>query len=293
MTIIDAVTKLIIGEKLVKFDDFDNTTILTFFQEKLKGLPVEVIITDGRQGYSDIIEAVGAIHHRCFFHVMQNLMTPLQKRINTLERAIEKNLKDITENEEMINEIRKKYKGIKGRTRKDDKKRIKDNTKRDQLEKENKKLDKEIKSYQNELNEYNYNMERIQNIWKSKTKKEARRRINTIYNQRKHLLPIIKTFIKKVKKNTEVLINHLEDPNIPATNNIVENYYRTTLPRKHKRIYRTLEGLKKRIKLEQLIWTHRIVLKQDTHIDNNIIYTQTEQIIPPPLQIRDVLLYIN
>ena len=38
------------------------------------------------------------------------------------------------------------------------------------------------------------------------------------------------------------MLNHLENESIPATNNTVENYYRTTLPRKHKRIYRTLKG---------------------------------------------------
>lgn len=98
-----------------------------------------------------------------------------------------------------------------------------------------------------------------------KTKKEARRRINTLYNERNHHSSIIRKFIKKIKKNTEILINHIEEPNIPATNNIVENYYRTTLPRKHKRIYRTLEGLKRRIKLEQLIWTHKNSTKRRLH----------------------------
>ena len=69
-----------------------------------------------------------------------------------------------------------------------------------------------------------------------------------------------------MKKDLDILINHIGNKDIPATNNIVENYYRTTLPQKHKRIYRTLKGLKKRIKEQQIRWIHRQVLKQKTNI---------------------------
>lgn len=31
------------------------------------------------------------------------------------------------------------------------------------------------------------------------------------------------------------MLNHIEDPEIPATNNTIENYYRTTLPRSQKK----------------------------------------------------------
>ena len=77
-----------------------------------------------------------------------------------------------------------------------------------------------------------------------------------------------------MRKNLEILINHIEDDEIPATNNTVENYYRTTLPRKQKRIYRTIEGAYKRIKEQQLRWTHRIVLNQkDKPLNQKTTYT--------------------
>ena len=57
-----------------------------------------------------------------------------------------------------------------------------------------------------------------------------------------------KKLYRKMNKHLYMLINHIGKKNIPATNNIVENYYRITLPGKHKRIYRTLKGLIKRIK---------------------------------------------
>ena len=75
-----------------------------------------------------------------------------------------------------------------------------------------------------------------------------------------------------MNKNLDKLINHIGNKKIPSTNNVVENYYRTTLPRKHKKIYRTLKGLLKRIKEEQIRWTHRIVLKQNTNINKDTQY---------------------
>ncbi|AWX33476.1 hypothetical protein [Methanosphaera sp. BMS] len=62
------------------------------------------------------------------------------------------------------------------------------------------------------------------------------------------------------------------DTEIPATNNTIENYYRTTLPRSQKRIFRTLKGLKRRTREQQIRWTHRIVLKQNTPINMNTVY---------------------
>ena len=82
LTLIDYHNKLIIGDFLVCEEDYNNQTIQEFLEESLKDQPVEVIVTDGRKGYKSIIEAVGAIQHRCFFHIMQNLMTPLTKYIN-------------------------------------------------------------------------------------------------------------------------------------------------------------------------------------------------------------------
>ncbi|MBE6488723.1 MAG: hypothetical protein E7Z86_08415 [Methanosphaera stadtmanae] len=65
------------------------------------------------------------------------------------------------------------------------------------------------------------------------------------------------------------MLNHILDEEIPATNNTVENYYRTTLPRSQKRIYKTLQGLKKAIKIAKIRWTHRNVLKETDNIDLN------------------------
>ena len=110
------------GDFLVCEEDYNNQTIQEFLKESLKDQPVEVIVTDGRQGYKTIIEAVGAIQHRCFFHIMQNLMTPLTKYINKKNKKIRTLEGKIEENQEKIANIRANKKNHPGRTPYSDKK---------------------------------------------------------------------------------------------------------------------------------------------------------------------------
>ena len=98
MTIIDAHTRLIINNQIIKREDFTKETIKKYFKESLKGLKLNTIITEGYSVYPEIIEEIGAKHHSCTFHMMQRLMLPLQKHINkrnrnikSLEEQIEKN----------------------------------------------------------------------------------------------------------------------------------------------------------------------------------------------------------
>lgn len=272
LTIIDYKNKLIMGDEIVSEEDFNDKTIENFLKTKLENQPLKCIVTDGRQGYKTIIEAIGAIQHRCFFHIMQNLTTPLQKHINHLNRRIKTLNTQITKNETKIKNIKVNKKKYHGPIPKKDKKTRKQHAKIKQLYDENKEAKKEIKQIEKELDDIDYDKTRIQNIWESKTIKQAKRRYNTIHNQKEHLNPIISKFLDKIEADIDIILNHIIDPEIPATNNTVENYYRTTLPRSQKRIFRTLNGLKRRIKEQQIRWTHRIVLKQNTPINKNTTY---------------------
>lgn len=109
-------------------------------------------------------------------------------------------------------------------------------------------------------------------IWDSKTVKEATRKFNTIYNQKDSLNSIIANFLKKIKTNIDIIFNHLENKDISATNNTIENYYRTTLPRFRKKVFRTLEGLQRAIREQKIRWTHRNVLNQNTPLNYNTTY---------------------
>ena len=86
MTLIDHKNKLIMYEYIVHKNDFNDTTIQNFLETAINTQPLKAIITDGRKSYKTIIEASGAIHHRCYFHLMKNLMTPLTKHTNKIQR---------------------------------------------------------------------------------------------------------------------------------------------------------------------------------------------------------------
>ena len=199
-------------------------------------------------------------------------MTPLQKQKNKIERRVKTLNQKIEDKTEKIKEIQNNKKKYIGPIPQSDKKTRRQHNQIKKLEQDIKKHRKEIKEKTKELKEINYNQERIQKIWDSKTIKQAQRRYNTLYHQKNYLNPIIAKFLDNIKPDLDVILNHLMDTEIPATNNIIENYYRTTLPRSQKRIFRTLKGLKRRIREQQIRWTHRIVLKQNTPINMNTVY---------------------
>ena len=124
------------------WEDYNNQTIQKFIEESLKDQPVEVIVTDGPKGYKSIIETVGAIQHRCFFHIMQNLMTPLTKYINRKNRRIKTLKGKIKENESKITNIKAIKKIYPGRTPYSDKKNNKTRKKNKKIRRQNKRLQK-------------------------------------------------------------------------------------------------------------------------------------------------------
>lgn len=98
MPIIDAHTRLIINDQIIRKEEFTKETIKKYFNESLKGLKLNTIITDGYSAYPEIIEEIGAKHHSCTFHIMQRLMIPLQKLLNKRNRSIKSLEKQIGKN---------------------------------------------------------------------------------------------------------------------------------------------------------------------------------------------------
>lgn len=269
MTLIDHLNKLIMYEYIVAQDEFNDNTIQNFLETAINTQPLKAIITDGRKSYKTIIEATGAIHHRCYFHLMKNLMTPLNKHTNKIRRKNKTIEEQITSKTTKIKNIEQNKKKYTGRIPLKDKKTNTQIQKIKTLKKAISTHKKEIRQNNKQLKKIQYDIERIQKIFTSKTYKEAKRRFNTIHNQKKGINKHITKFLEKIKPELETMLNHILDEEIPATNNTVENYYRTTLPRSQKRIYKTLQGLKKAIKIAQIRWTHRNVLKETDNIDLN------------------------
>lgn len=259
MTIIDNNTNLVINNELIHKDDFNQDTIQDFLERSLKGLEVNSITTDGNNSYPSIIEALGAIHHRCVFHIMKNLMDDIKKDIRVLENRIDTIDSTKDKNEARLRELDELDKGKSGRPSEEDKEWNKHIQEKKKLRRENSKLTTERSNKRKELRLYKTFKRRVSLIFKSKKEKTAINRYNKLLND-KRIPKKIKKFLERIEDIMPNLINHIENDNIPSTNNKVEGFYKITLPGCKKRIYRTIKGVERRMMLSQLRWTHRQVL---------------------------------
>lgn len=257
LTLLDAKNKIIIEDCVIPRDLFSKEYIKTFLEASLENLNVKTIITDGYRAYASIIDDLGFNHQRCTFHAMKNLMDKLIKKHNNINRKIKSLNKKISKLEKEIEDISAKYKGKKGRIRKDDKKRIKDNDKINDLKKELSDLKAKRKENANKLKTDDYYVKKISLIFKSKTEKTARKRFNDLYGKLDELPDEIRKFMKNLSKYIDKAIQHTINRQIPSTNNLIEGFYKTTLPGKIKRIYKTYRGLLLRITLNNIRWMKR------------------------------------
>ena len=260
LTLLDAENRLIIEDSVIPREFFTKNFIKEFLETSLRNLEVKTIITDGYRAYASIIDDLGFNHQRCTFHAMKNLMDKLIKKHSGLNRKIKTLNNEIMELEKEIKEISKKYKGRKGRTRKDDTKRVKDNKKKKNLNMKLSEKKAKRKKYTNKLKVDDALVKKISLIFKSKTEKTARKRFNALNEKLDELPKEIKAFIKNLSKYLDKAIQHTINRKIPSTNNLIEGFYKTTLPGKIKRIFKTYRGLLIRIKLNDIRWIKRCVI---------------------------------
>jgi hypothetical protein len=261
LVIIDANTKMPIADDLIISDDFNKEYVKTFLNKSLKDLPLKGIVTDGVNYYQELIDELGVPHQICSFHKMQNFMSLIYKTINRNSLQIKRKEEKKEKLNNKIFELKTQQGPVsKGRINKNDNKRIKTHDKIKNIEKEIRKLNNEIKDYKKENNELNNDKKKLSRLFKSKTTETAEKRFNEFKNNMGGLHESTKTFINRLSKTFERVTSHIKNKFLPSTNNVIENYFGTTLPKLLKRKYRTVEGFKRRIKLSNIRWIKRIVL---------------------------------
>ena len=155
------------------------------------------------------------------------------------------------------------------KTRKDDEKK----TKSQKMEKENKELKTENKKLKKEYNEYeNYN-ERISEIFKQDTIKKAKMRFNILNNQIDKLPDEIAKFIRKLGKNLDQVLSHIENKNIPNTNNWLELFFNIIFPKKYRNRFKTILGVTRFLRARKIKWHENIVLKEEIKIQKDTVWT--------------------
>ena len=265
LAIIDAVTNLIINDQVIYQEDFDKEFMEIFLKYSLEGLPKKILITDGHPAYPAIIERICIKQQLCIFHIIKNHQDKSIKKINKLERRIKTVETKVKENQAEINEIRQYSKGKTNKVNKDEKIRKRNIKRRKKLDAQNKKYRKELKEKRKELKEKKKINERIENMHDVDDQKGAKRRFNTLYNPLDQFDEDTQKFLKNLNKKFDKTIEYYKNPDIPRTNNKIEGYFKITLPKHLKRIYRTREGLIRWMRLQKIRWTERNVINQQSN----------------------------
>ena len=260
LTIIDAITNQIINDQTINKEEFTPEFIEIFLKYTLEKLPKKLLITDGHPTYPSIIEKICINHQLCIFHIIKNQRDPKFKKMNKLKRKEKSKNNQIDENQKEIKELNKCSKGKRGRKSKKNKKEIRKHNKKQKLEKENKKLRKQRNNIKKEYDTIEYNNERISNIYNAEDEKQARRRFNTIYNQKDHLDDELRRFLERLSKKFDKTITYYKNEIFPKTNNKIEGFFKITLPKHLKKKFRTTKCLKLKIRINVIRWNWRNVL---------------------------------
>ena len=281
LTILDDKTYMIINENIIPAENFDSYFIENFLRFSLKridektfetplypglvyslpDLKKDTLITDGLRSYPAIAKKLNFNHHKCIFHLIQTLTKETFKVINRLKSQNKKHKRTIKNNKETINRLKKIDAGKRGPIPHYDTARKKRKEKRDKLENKNKKIRNKIKKNKHIIHKYETYNERCSNIFKAETEFEARRRFRILYNQIRFLPDEFAKFLRNLSKDFDSTIQHIIRPEIPSTNNLIEGYFKITLPSHLKKIYRTEEGLKNRLRYSRIKWIKKMVLK--------------------------------
>ena len=263
LTLIDYKTRIILKDILIPRKLFNRNYIKSFIQDAIKGLDYHTIVTDGDRRYKKILEELGLNQQRCIFHSMQNLMVKINPVHNRLKRRIKTINKEIHEKEEKLAVLKKKYKGCVGKPKNEDKRRKNDIEKMNKLRAEISQFKAEKRKHKKHMKEDNKYVKKISRILKLKSFEKAVDNFEKIWEIKDDLSKEIRSHLMNLKKYLPKALLHTKLKEVPRTNNLIESFYKTTLPRKIKNIYMTYEGIMNRIILADLRWMQKhISMKQ-------------------------------
>ena len=266
LDILDAQTKYPYYTLLIPQDEFNQELIETYWHTVLDNLPQHSITTDGYKAYDKIVSNFNLTHHRCVFHIMQNTVNDIIKLLNKYLRHNKSNQRKIKEKEEKLDKKNKKYKPQKGRIADEDTKRRKLYNQIQEILDEINTIKEDINKTNDQIEEIRENINKISEIFKSNKISTAKSKLTRLRSKMDQLPPEIVRSINRIYKNFEKLTNHIEDERIPNTNNLIELYFGTTLPKHLKRRYRTTKGLSRRLNIARIRWIHRNVFENDQPI---------------------------
>ncbi len=119
--------------------------------------------------------------------------------------------------------------------------------------------------------------DRISEIFDQNTIKDAKRRFNILYNQIDFLPDDVAKFLRNLEKDLDATLSHIENENIPKTNNWLELFFKIVFPKKYRNRFKTNKGVKRYLRGGKIKWYENVVLKEKINIEKETIWTKLKQ----------------
>ena len=265
LQVLDVKTKYAYPTQIINKYEFNSDAVNHYLKFNLDNLPQDTMITDGHTMYPSICDKLGLEHALCTFHSVLNVRKKPYKKINRNNKTIKTKKKKIKSKKKDLTTLNEKYEPKVGRFKKTDTIQQKLHKKIKNIKKEISQLKQNIRTLNNENKELIKFMDKISLILKSKKISTAEKRLNRLKEQKDKLPDLIVEGINKIDKNFNKLTLHIENNDIPSTNNLSELFFRVTCPASLKKRYRTDKGVNRKMKINRSRWNYRICLgKKDS-----------------------------
>lgn len=293
LSMVDSNNQMIMNEQLIREEEYRDflETFIIYSQKDLSvysdpntpnpmnhlflaDFKKNTLIGDGLKEYPTIAQKANMNFHPCIFHKIMNQRKPSWTRQRSIKNSIRANKNKIKKNEEYIEAYKGKYKGQKRKIGNTDKKRRREKDNVTKKERENKKLRTKNRKLQKEYDEYEKYNTRISEIFVQDTIKDAKRRFNILNNKREHLPEEIADFIKRLEKDLDATLSHIENKNIPKTNNWLELFFKIVFPKKYRKRFKEIKGVERFLRSGKIRWYENVVFNEKITLEKENIWSE-------------------
>ena len=206
----DIVHRMPVAELLAEKED--SKTTKNFIKNSIQPKDSIAIVTDLKPSYDKIMRELGFVHQHCTFHLLLNIYDTFSPELTKMRKEFELNLKNMELN-------------------------LSDN----QIKEKSKEF---INDYKSEINEY---LSLIYQLFKQQTYDKAIQYIELLKRESVNFPKLLQDYMnEKFFPEYKKFIHFLEKTHkgkLDNTNNQIENYIGNTMPKAHKKKFRTMEGL--------------------------------------------------
>ena len=220
----DIVNNMPIAELLTKTED--SKTIKNFIKNSIQPKDIIAIVTDLKPSYDKIMRELGFIHQHCTFHLLLNIYDNIRPELSKMKKEYEQKLKNTQQNLSE-NQIKQKAKTF-------------------------------INEYKNEIS---ICLELVYQLFKQQTYNKAIRYIELLKIESNNFPQLLQNYLNtKFFPEYKKYLHFLKKEHkrkLDNTNNQTENYIGNTMPRAHKKKFRTEKGIFNQIILQKNGWIEK------------------------------------